>query len=156
LAEVIAALAARLAGPAGEPAVHDYRIARGYRGHAHPHRRDLAGRLDPHHQGQLALGERHAAVAPQVKVIEANRLDADLYLTRAGRGRLGHVGKHDLAVGNEGESTHVGNVLRHEEGMSQAPAWRGGPVVCPTIRRYANRISALPERRRLAAVARRT
>ena len=45
-------------------------------------RGDLAGGLDADHQRQLALGEGHAAIAPEVEMIERDRLDADLHLAR--------------------------------------------------------------------------
>ena len=45
-------------------------------------RGDLAGGLRADDQRQLALGEGHAAPAPDVDVIERDRLDADLHLAR--------------------------------------------------------------------------
>ena len=106
LAQVIAPLAAGLAGPAGERAVHDHRIAGLEGGDAGAHRRDLAGRLGADHEWQLALGEGHAAKAPQVEMVQPDRLDADLHLARLRGRRSRDVGELDLAVGNEGQRTH--------------------------------------------------
>src|SRR6266852_4115322 len=108
LAEIIAALAAGLAGAAGERAIHHHRIARHESGHAGANRGDLARRLDADHHRELALGERHAAPAPQVEVVEPDRLDAHLHLARLRRRRRRRIDKLDLAVGNEGERTHLG------------------------------------------------
>jgi hypothetical protein len=106
LAQIVASLAAGLAGAAGQPAIADHAIARLHGGDAVADRRDLARRLDAHDQRQLAFGESHAAPAPHVEVIEPDRLDADLHLAGARRGRLGHVEDVDLAVGDEGQRAH--------------------------------------------------
>src|SRR5664279_2509858 len=45
--------------------------------------------------------ESHAAKAPQIEVVDRDRLDADLHLAFAGRRRGGHVGKFELAIGDE-------------------------------------------------------
>ena len=66
-----------------------------------PTRGDFAGGLSADHQRQFPLGEGHAAEAPEVEVIERDRLDADLHLAVAGRRRGRHVGKFELAVGDE-------------------------------------------------------
>ena len=100
LAQIVAALAARLAGPAGERAIHHHRIADCERRHIGPGRCYHAGRFCTHHQRQLALGEGHAAIAPQIDVIEPDRLDTDLDFARGRCGRRRHVGELELAVGN--------------------------------------------------------
>ena len=87
--------------PAGHGAVHHHLVAGLEGGDAGADRGDLAGGFGADHQRQLALGEGHAAKAPEVEVIERDRLDADLHLAVAGRRRGGHVGKFELAVGDE-------------------------------------------------------
>ena len=82
LAEIVAALAAGLAGAAGQRAVHHHRIAELEAGHAVADRGDLARGLGADHQRQLALGKRHAAEAPDVDMVERDRLDRDLHLAR--------------------------------------------------------------------------
>ena len=87
LAQIVAAFAAGLAGAAGQRAVHDDRIAGLETGRAGTDRGDLAGRLDADHERHLALGEGHAAIAPEVEVVERHRLDA--ICTSPGAGRRG-------------------------------------------------------------------
>lgn len=59
--------------------------------------------------------------SPQLEVVEADRLDADLHVAGAGRGRVRHVNKLDLAVADECEGAHG---LRHGYGV--AGSLRGG------------------------------
>jgi hypothetical protein len=106
LAEIVAALAAGLAAPAGLGAVHDHRIAAGKARHALAHRDDLAGRLDAHHLGHLALGEGHAAKAPHVEVIERERPHPHLHLAGIGRGRSVDVVDPQVAVAVKLEGAH--------------------------------------------------
>jgi hypothetical protein len=61
---------------------------------------------DADHQWQLALGERHAAIAPDVDVIECDRPDAYLHLAGGRRGWLWRIHDDQLAIGNESERTH--------------------------------------------------
>src|SRR5262249_2163784 len=107
LAQVIAAIAAGLAGAAGERAVHHHRRARLERRDVCPDSDDLARGLGADHQWHLALGEGHAAPAPHVDVVECNRLAADLPLVGAGRRRLGRLDAFELAVGEKGERAHA-------------------------------------------------
>ena len=67
---------------------------------------NFAGGFRADHQRQLPLGEGHAAKAPEVEVIERDRLDAHLHLAVAGRRRIGHVGEFELAVGDQAECAH--------------------------------------------------
>src|ERR1035437_4546677 len=60
-----------------------------------------ATRAGTDYQRQRALGEGHAAKAPQVEVSERDRLDADLHLAIAGRRRGRHVDKFKLAIGDK-------------------------------------------------------
>ena len=106
LAEIVAAFAAGLADPASERAIHHDGIAGRERRDVRADRGDLAGGLRPDHERHLALGEGHAAVAPDVDVVEGDRPDADLHLARAGRRRGIAFDELDLAVGDEGERTH--------------------------------------------------
>ena len=105
-AEIVAPLAAGFASAAGEPAIGNDAIARLERGDAIADRRDLAGGFDADDERKLALGERHAAPAPHVEMIEPDRLDADLHLALSRRGRLRHLDQFELAVGNKRQRTH--------------------------------------------------
>ena len=106
LAQIVAAFATGAAGAAGERAVHHHRVAGLEARRIRAECGDLARRLGADHQRQLALGERHAAEAPHVDVVERHRLDADLQLARAGGGRRWQVGQLELAIGDEGERMH--------------------------------------------------
>ena len=53
-----------------------------------------------------AVGEGHAAPAPDVDVIEADGLDRDLYFAGARRGRRCNIAQLDLAVGDKRERAH--------------------------------------------------
>ena len=105
-AEIVASLAAGLAGSAGQSAISDHRVADAKAGDAGADRADFAGGFGADHQRQLALGECHAAPAPDVDVIKPDGLDADLHLARRGRGRRSHVEQLDLAIGDKRERAH--------------------------------------------------
>ena len=64
-------------------------------------RGDFARGLGADDQRQLALGESHAAKAPDVEMVERDRLDADLHFAFAGRRRRRRDGKFELAVAEE-------------------------------------------------------
>ncbi len=64
-AEVVAALAAGLAGAAGERAVHDHRIAGLEAADARPDRGDLAGGLDADDLRHLAAWRRPCRGSPR-------------------------------------------------------------------------------------------
>ena len=68
--------------------------------------RNLTGGFSANHQRQLAFGKRHAAITPDIDVIERHRLDADLHLARAWRRRSRRIRNHELAIGNKSERTH--------------------------------------------------
>ena len=89
------------------PAPRDDVIARFELGDIIANRCDLARGFDADDERKLALGERHAAPAPHVEMIESDRLDADLHLAVARRRRRRYVDQLDLAVGNKGQRTHV-------------------------------------------------
>src|SRR6185436_2089064 len=111
LAQIVAALAAGLAGAAGQGPVHHHAVARPEPGRAWTDRGDLAGGLDADHDRHLALGKGHAAIAPEVEMIERHRLDPDLHLARGRRGRRGDVGQLKLAIGKEGKCPHASRGL---------------------------------------------
>ena len=67
---------------------------------------DFTGGLGTDHQRQLALRKRHAAIAPDVDVIERDGLDADLHFAGARRRRRRNCGDHELTIGNESERAH--------------------------------------------------
>src|SRR4051794_10094445 len=106
LAEIVAALAAGLADAAGEPAVHRHRCAGSKAAHLRTDRSDFAGGLRAHDQRQHALGESHAAPAPDVDVIERHRLDADLHLAGARWRRRRDLAQFQLTVAEQGERAH--------------------------------------------------
>ncbi len=106
LAQIVAAFLAGLAGAAGQRAVHHHLLAGRKAGHAFAGRDDLAGGFRADDQGHLALGERHAAIAPDIDVVERDRLDPDLHFARS-RGRRGRqILDHQLAVGNKRKRAH--------------------------------------------------
>src|SRR5277367_4535165 len=81
-AEIIAALAAGFALAASQPAIGDDMVADFEIGHAVGDGVDFARGLGTNDERQLTLGECHAAPAPDVDVIKADRLDADLHFAR--------------------------------------------------------------------------
>jgi hypothetical protein len=107
-AEIVPPLAAGRAGAAGQRAEHHDRLAHLEARDARPDACDLAGRLGADHHGKLALGEGHAAVTPEVEVIERDRTHADLHLAGGGRRRIGDVEHVELAFLDEAEGTHSG------------------------------------------------
>ena len=110
LAEIVAAFTAGLASPAGQRAVHGDRIADLESRDAGTNNRDLAGGFRAHHQRQLALGEGHAAVAPDVDVIETDGAHANLdFVGRGGSGRV-DLGDFQLAIAQQTQCTHGGSV----------------------------------------------
>jgi len=74
--------------------------------HARSDGRDLARRFRADHQRQPAFGERHAAPAPYVDMVERHRPDANLHLAGRRRGRGRRLLQLELAVGNEGQRSH--------------------------------------------------
>src|SRR5262249_16768419 len=78
-AKIVAPLGAGGACAAGERAIHDNRVATPKGGHAGANPGDLACRLDPDDHRKLAFGECHAAVAPEVEMVERDCLDANLH-----------------------------------------------------------------------------
>src|SRR5262249_55854341 len=87
LAEIVTSLPASLARAAGQGAVHDHRIPGREACRIRADSGDFTRGLHSHDDGELALGESHAAVSPQIEVIERYRLDPDLYLRGRGRRR---------------------------------------------------------------------
>jgi hypothetical protein len=110
-AEVVAALAAGLAGAAGQATVHHDGIARLEGVCVWSDCCNLARRLDADHDRQLALGESHAAVAPEIEIVERHRLDANLHLARRRRCRRGEIGQVKLAVSDQRECPHASRGL---------------------------------------------
>src|SRR5262249_18505617 len=87
--------------------IHHHRGAGLEGGHVRTHGDDLAGGFRADDERHLAFGERHAAPAPDVDMIERDRLDADLHLAGGGRGRRGNLDAFQLAVGEKGERWHA-------------------------------------------------
>ena len=92
---------------AGLGAVHGHRIAGLEPRDALAHRRDLARGLDADRLRHLALGERHAAKAPDIEVVQRQRLHAHLHLAGSRRrGRL-HLGDAKVTVAEELKGAHA-------------------------------------------------
>ncbi len=127
LTQIVATFAAGRTGPAGEAAIHDDGLADLEAIDAAADSGDLARRLGPYDERQLALDERHAAIAPDVEVIERHGADADLHLASGRRGRRGEVEHFKLLFLDEAERAHNRLVF---EGKSLASAYR-----CPGRRR---------------------
>ena len=106
LAEIVAPRPTGRAGIAGQRAIHHDRVARPEPAVGRPRVQDLAGSLHAHGQRQPALGEGHAAKAPQVQVIEPDRLDRDLHLAGARRRRIGNLDELERPVGDELQCPH--------------------------------------------------
>src|SRR6516164_3498060 len=124
--QIVAALPAGLAGAAGQGAVHDDAITRLEGGYIRTDCGNLARGLDAHHDRQLAPREGHAAIAPEVEVVERHRADLDLHLARRrGRGRR-KVGKLELAVRDQRECPHAsrGLAAHHQRDVLAAEAER--------------------------------
>src|SRR6185437_2881852 len=111
-AQIVTALAAGLADAARQRAVGDDPVAGLKRIDARSNRDDLARRLGADHERQLALGERHAAPAPHIDVVEADGPDRDLDFARAGSRRRRGFKELDLAVAKECERAHRPLCLR--------------------------------------------
>ena len=107
LAEIVAPFAAGLAMAAGLGAVHGHRIAGLEPRHALAHRRDLARGLDADRLRHLALGEGHAAKAPDIEIVERQRPHPHLHLAGGGRRRRIHLGDAKVAVAEELKGAHA-------------------------------------------------
>jgi hypothetical protein len=105
-AEIVAAFAAGLAEAAGARTVDGCQLARQDTADAGTDRLDHAGGFRTDHERHLALGERHAAPAPDVDVIERDGLDAQRHLTWARCIRLRQVDDFKLAVFDELQCAH--------------------------------------------------
>src|SRR5262249_11213388 len=81
-AQIVASLAAGFTGAAGQRAVHDHVIAGLQVGRIGADGRNLAGGLDADHDRHLTLRKSHAAVAPEVEVVEGDCSNPDLHLAR--------------------------------------------------------------------------
>jgi hypothetical protein len=106
VAKIVAAFAAGAAEPAGACAVDRNELPRQESGDARSDSLDLAGCLCADDQRQLALGERHAAPAPDVDVVERNGLDAQRDLAERGRRRWREFHGLELAVFDELQCAH--------------------------------------------------
>ena len=106
LAEIVAAFLAGGAVAAGHRAIHDDLVAGLEVLDARADRGDLGRGFGADDQRQLALGEGHAAKAPDVEMVQRDRLDADLHFALGGRRRIGHLDEFELAVADELELAH--------------------------------------------------
>src|SRR6266571_2597661 len=150
-AKVVPALAAGPAFSAGERAIHDDAVPDTKTGYAGSHCRDLACGFRADHQRQLAFGERHAAPAPHVDVIERHRPDPNLHLAGGRRRRRGRLPQLELAVGNEGQRSHRSRLAGKSEtvGRSAPNACRrmDGPVNERCSKRLRISVETEPSRR---------
>ena len=106
LAEIVAPFPAGAAEPAGPRAVDRNQLPRHQAGTPGPIAVNLAGRLGADRQRQLALGERHAAPAPDVDMVERHGLDGKRHLAGSGGRRRGHVDRLQPAVLDELQCAH--------------------------------------------------
>jgi hypothetical protein len=106
LAQIVAALAACGAVAAGQSAIHHHTIAGPQILDPCPNRGDFPRGLRADDQRQLAPGESHAAVSPEIDVVERDGLHPHLHFARRGRRRFGAFGKLQLAIGDEDEGAH--------------------------------------------------
>lgn len=107
LAEIVAALLAGLAVATGLGAIGGDSVADLEIGDALADADDLACGLDAGSLGHLALGEGHAAKAPDVEIVQRDRADADLHLAGGGRRRRLDLLETEVAVAMKLEGTHV-------------------------------------------------
>src|SRR5262247_2685458 len=124
--QIVAALPAGVAGAAGQGAVHDDAITGLEGGYIRTDGGNLARGLYADHERQLAPREGHAAIAPEVEVIERYRPDLDLHLARRRGCRRGKVGKIELAVSDQRECPHGsrGLAAHHQRDVLAAEAER--------------------------------
>ncbi len=114
-AKIVAAFAAGTAKPAGAGAIDGDELTGQKAGDSGADGVDLAGRFGADNQRHLALGERHAAPAPDVDVVQRHRLDAQRDLAASGRRRRRQIDDLELAVLDQLQCAHVG-FLSDEDG----------------------------------------
>src|SRR2546425_8796941 len=134
-AKIVPALAAGPAFSAGERAIHDDAVPDTKTGYAGSDGRDLARGFRADHQRQLAFGERHAAPAPHVDVIERHRADPNLHFADGRRRRRGRLPQLELAVGNEGQRSHrceSPQAVKHGLARASSPRKRGPMTTGPS------------------------
>ena len=105
-AEIVAALAAVATCSAGVGAVDRNQLACRQAGHAGSDALDHAGGFGADDKRQVALGERHAAPAPDVDMVQRDRADPDGRLTGAGIRGDGYVGNVEPPVSGQLQCTH--------------------------------------------------
>lgn len=105
-AEIVAPLAARAAEAAGTRTVDRDELAGEHIGDARADALHDAGGFRADDERHLALGESHAAPAPDVDMIERDRLDPQRHLARTGRLRLRQIGDFKLAVIEQLQGAH--------------------------------------------------
>ena len=105
-AEIVTALAAGTAEAAGARAVDRDELTGQNIRHAGAHRFDDAGGFRADDERHLALGERHAAPAPDIDMVQRNRLDAQRHLAGTRGVRFRQVGDLKLAVIDQLQSAH--------------------------------------------------
>src|SRR5262245_1155240 len=106
-AQVVATVAAGFADAASQRPIHHHGLAGPEGAPIRPYSRDLAGSFGAYDERHLALGERHAAPAPDIDMVERNCPDADLHLAGARRRRRRDLDALELAIGEESERPHA-------------------------------------------------
>src|SRR5690606_32299500 len=104
-------------------------------------RGDFARGFGADGQRQLALCEGHAAIAPDIDVVESHRLDADLHLAGRGRGGWGRLHNLQLTVGDKGQRAHETGFRGFADGGWMgcvSPLW----AVASTVGRFPAAVEA--------------
>jgi hypothetical protein len=105
-AEIVAAFAAGTAQTAGAGAVDRNQLSRDQTRNTGPTASTCAGSLCADDQRHLALGERHAAPAPDVDVVERDSLDRNGHLTDARGRRRRQIDRLKLAILDQLQCPH--------------------------------------------------
>ena len=128
LAQVLAAARAEAAGAADQRGIRHHAIALRQRGDAIADRDDLARRFGADAERELAFGERHAAEAPHVDVVQPDIAHAKLHFAGCRRRRRIALHQRDLAVGEQLQRADRGHgALCHSAAMNAKR--RGQPAI---------------------------
>ena len=107
LAEILAARLARLAGAAEEAGIDDDGLAFAEPRHRAAELLDRCRAFDADDERKRALGERHAAQAKEVDVVERDGAHAHQHLVRSRCRRIIDCAKFELFFLDEPECAHV-------------------------------------------------
>ncbi len=107
--EIVLPARAESAGTAGQRSERHDAVARHDCFDAVADRDDLTGGLGADGQRQLPLGERLAAKAPHVDVVQPDAAHTQSYFARAGRRRFVALHHRDFSVGEQLQGAHHGH-----------------------------------------------